>query len=409
MGFRSDFYSLLLDEVKQFSFDLPETSALPFLAAQLAENKNFSASSAVSILRKLDEQYYAKEIDERKYFYGLLNVALDKKIRIQEKVFQQILLCRDLFPYPGRKQYEKIHEETGEERIYRLYYRKAEEILHSLEKEDLKPITEKTTAIEQLSYMFISEALVQEAKAYLYDAGFSVNQTKQKNIRKLDHSMQMVDSFFERKDSAYFLQGYDPRSASGTIPDSEKILETKKLFSLLDRDADFDSVVVPVVIDPETGAGLYIYGMETDDDPVYLNNEVLKRRAMNGHHCFYTIFEYWGSQRDTDDSDYAPGRLIYRQYISNRDSKYESTGYADLEDAIHDFQKVIREDVADMYLYNEKMPEGCPESFRKYFPQDEDEEDLFSADKEKLAIYREAERKAREQDQIIKDFSPVHY
>ena len=217
--------------------------------------------------------------------------------------------------------------------------------------------------------------------------------------------MQMVDSFFEKKGTAYFLQAYDPHKNHESI-DKEKILETKKLFSLLDMNADYDSVVIPVTIDSQTGAGLYIYGIESDDDPVYLNNEVIRRRASNGHHCFYTIFEYWGSQRDTDDSDYAPGRLIYRQYISNEGSKYESTGYINLEDAIHDYKKVINERVGDMYIYNSAMPADCPKHFRKYFSQDEESDDLSLKD---LDYYLDAEKRAIEKNEIVKDHGFLHY
>ncbi len=408
MGFRFDFYSHLLDEVKEFSFDLPETSSLPFLAEQLKENKTFSPDSAVSRLRTLDESYDDGMIDEEGYFVGLLDLALQKKIRIQESVFQQILRCRDLFPYQDEKQHEKLHSGIDDEKTYRLYYQQTKEILLSMRKQDHKPFTKTEEPIRKLSQMFMYEALVKEAKDFLYDVGFSVNSKEISRPRKIDRSIQMVDSFFEKEDTAYFLQGYDPRRNIDGSPDKEKILETEKLFSLLDRNADYDSVVIPVVIDPETGAGLYIYGMESDDDPVYLNNEVIARRAKNGHHCFYTIFEYWGSQRNTDDSYYAPGRLIYRQYISNEGGKFESTGYINLEDAIHDYKKVINERVNDMYMYNVPMPAECPERFRKYFFKDE-EDDISLKDKERLDSYLKEEKAAIDKKKIVKDHGFVRY
>ena len=139
--------------------------------------------------------------------------------------------------------------------------------------------------------MFMAEALVQEAKAYLYDAGFSINQGGNGKPRKIDRSMQMIDSFFEREDAAYFLAGYDPKKKPANELDREKLDETERLFAAMDPDPRFDAAVVPVIIDPETGAGLYIYGMESDEDPIYLENEILSARAESGHHCFCTIFE----------------------------------------------------------------------------------------------------------------------
>lgn len=413
MGFRFDFYSCLLDEVKQFSFDLPETSGLPFLARQMAENKNFSPACAVSILRQLDDLYDAGLISEAEYFADLLNTALRKKIRIQETVYRQILKCRDLFPYSNEEQYEEIHKKIDEEKEYRFFYRRAQEILLSLEDQKQSCADEGIKQIRKLSEMFMYEALVQEAKAYLYDVGFSVNRNRNSRPRKIDRSMQMIDSYFERKDSAYFLQGYDPNRSHINDLDRETIAETERLFSAMDLDPEFDSVVVPVLIDPETGAGLYIYGMESyeDDTPVYLDNQEIKRRAMNGHHCFYTIFEYWGSYRETDDSDYAPGNLIYRQYVSNEGSRHEKTGYIDLSDALHDYKRVIRDRVSDMFMYNEHMPKDCPERFRKYFPQEMPYEEPSELNKERMASYKEKEKEAVREDRenIRKDASRVYY
>ena len=405
MGFRKDFYTLLLDEVKQFSFDLPETSDLPFLAKQLAKQKSFSSSSAVSLLRELEKRHEDKKISELEYFRGALNIALEKKIRIQERVFKQILICDALFSASKKNQNEDVEDPFDSSRQYRFFYRKSSEILESLRNTKRSAHTD-ADPIKVLIQMFMSEALVQEAKDYLYDAGFSIN-NKTSKPRKADKSMQLLDSFFERKDSAYFLQGYDADNSPGNDLSPEKIEDTKTLFSLMDHDKACDTAVVPVVIDSQSGAGLYIYGMESDDDPVYLNNDVLMRRARTGHHCFYTIFEYWGSQRDTDDSDYAPGRLIYRQYIKNEGSRYESTGYIDLEDALHDYRKVIRQRFNDMYVYNEHMPKGTPERFIKYFQQNEQRKDQFAFDAKRIEAYKEEEERSAKD--IVKDELPVYF
>ncbi len=407
MGFRNDFYSLLLEEVKRFSFDLPETSELPFLAKQLAEHKNFSSSSAVSSLRELEKKHEGRKLNELEYFKAILTIALEKKIRIQERVFRQILICYDLFSVSLKERYEDLQDPFDTSRQYRFFYRKTSDILTLLENIK-KPAHVNAGPLDLLMQMFLAEALVQEAKDYLYDAGFSISR-KTPKPRKIDRTMQLVDCYFKRKDSAYFLEGYDPQAGLQNDPDQEKIEDMKILFSLMDRDPKCDTAVVPVVIDPQSGAGLYIYGMASDseDDPIYLNNPILARRAKNGHHCFYTIFEYWGSLRDTDDSDYAPGRLIYRQYIKNKDTHFESTGYIDLEDALHDYKKVIRERINDMFVYNEHMPEGVPERFIKYFQQDERNKAPSAIENGRIKAPRQEERSAGKD--IIKDELPVYY
>lgn len=388
MGFRTDFYSYLLGEVKEFTLDLPDKSSLPFLARQMAEQKNFAPRSAVVMLRKLDEKYAAGTVSDKEYFISLLDIVLKKKIRIQEAMFRKILALRDRFPFAP----DKISPEP-EGREYRLFYRKAEDIRTSIEEVPEDSDVKRRRALEELSEMVMAEALVAEAKAWLYDAGFPVNSTAMPKPRKMDHSMQLVDAFFRRDGSAYFLDGYDERS-SVYENDRELIKEAEDLFEIMDADPDYNAAVVPVMIDRATGSGLYIYGMESDDrsNPVYLKNEVIRRRAMFGHSCYYTIFEYCGSYRDTDRRRFpgaAPGRLTYKQYVSNEGSRNESTGYINIEDALYDYRTVIRDRVPLMYEDNMPAPEGCSERFKKYFYVDEDLDFSF----EEYGSYLEEEKR----------------
>ena len=396
MGFRSDFYTYLLKEVKEFTLDLPDKSRIPFLAAQMGEHKNFSPGSGVALLREADDRYAAGTVSDKEYFVSILDIMLRKKIRIQEAMFNKILAMRDMFSYAGGESYDKIHPELTD-REYRLFYRRTEEIRASMEDvpEDEDP--GRRYALKELSDAVMKEALVAEAKAWLYDAGFPVNNAAAARPRKTDHSMQLMDAFFDREGTAYFLDGYsEGKNSSDPENDRELIAEAEALFEIMDADPDYRCSAVPVMIDRETGSGLYIYGMESDDKshPVYMKNDVIRRRAMSGHSCYYTIFEYCGSYRDTDRMRFpgaAPGRLTYRQYISNEGSRNESVGYINIEDALYDYKAVIRDRVPVMYEDNMPAPEGCPDRFKRYFYTDEYTDDIFESEADRSS-YPEEER-----------------
>ncbi|MCR4855229.1 MAG: hypothetical protein K5908_03580 [Erysipelotrichaceae bacterium] len=409
MGFRTDFYSLLLNEVKEFTFDIPSKSSLPFLAEELKKTKKFSSNSAVALLKELDERYAKKQIDERTYFISLLKVALDKKIRIQENVYKQILLCRDLFPYLSQDSREELHSDLTGQREYRLFYKRTEKIFHSLDEGKKSPIGQSDDLI-RLSGMFMAEALVAQAKMWLYDAGYSVNGTETLHQRKIDPSIRMVDDFFQREKTAYFLQGYD-HTYSADI-NKEDIEDTKELFRLMDKDPDYSCAAIPVLIDPSSGTSLYIYGTESDEraHPVYMENRMLARRAASGHHCYYTIFEYCGSHRDTDRfrfPDAPPGRLTYQQHVTHQTGGNKSVGYIELEDALYDYKQLIAN--GDLSLYGDYMPEpqGCPKRFRKYFSNEEEEDDLFMENSAEIASYKREEEKQKKEIGI--DLSHLHF
>lgn len=396
MGFRSDFYTYLLREVKEFTLDLPDKSQIPFLAAQMGEHKNFSPGSSVALLRESDGKYAAGTLSDREYFVSLLDTMLRKKIRIQETMFSMILAARDRFPYADGESYDRIHQEL-QDREYRLFYKRTEEVRASMEgvPEDNDP--KRCSVLKELSDAVMTEALVAEAKAWLYDAGFPVNSAAAARPRKIDHSIQLVEAFFNREGTAYFLDSYlSEKNRSDPENDRELITEAETLFEIMDTDPDYSNAAVPVMIDRETGSGLYIYGMESDDKshPVYMKNDVIRRRAMSGHNCYYTIFEYCGSYRDTDRMRFpgaAPGRLTYKQYISNEGSRNESVGYINIEDALYDYKTVIRDRVPVMYEDNMPAPEGCPDRFKKYFYTDDYTDLPFESEADRSS-YPEEER-----------------
>ena len=409
MGFKNDFYSLLLREVSEFTFDLPEKSRIPFLADQLLKSKRFAPNSAVALISDLNERFEKNLTGSADFYRALLDIAINKKIRIQEGLFNEILSCRDLFAYSDDESCRDLHSDTGSGREYRLFYKRTAQIRASMEGIDDSASSAAFSSLRRLSGMLRTESLVMEAKAWLYDAGYSLTSGPDQKPRKIDRSVQLIDEFFKREDSSYTLSGFKENSDRPADSLNEQALvETKQLFDAMDPDPDYSSAVIPVAIDANTGTGLYIYGIESDDPehPVYLKNEIIRRRASAGHYCYYTIFEYCGSHRDTDRMRFpgsAPGRLTYHQYITNEGSRNESVGYIDLEDAVHDYKEVIRSRVDIMFEDNTVAPAGCPERFRQYFYHD-DESGFSDLDERDIALrYSDAEA----DDTVIKRNRPA--
>ncbi len=391
MGFRSDFYSQLAEEVYDFSRDRDGINSLPFLAKQMKDLKTFAPGSAVSVLEKLDMQFQSREIREKEYFCSMLETAIKKRIRIQEQIFIAIENCRDMFPHPEAVFDDpEMFADSDSNKRKRLFYRRTQLILDSMRSVPDEPRRGCDKALASLSRLLMAEALVAEAKAWLYDSGFPSRKDRDVRPRKIDRSFQLIDRFFEEKrlDIQSALSGSDSKNTS--LKD-----DTKTLFSLMRKDPDYSRAVVPVTVDSSSGTGLYIYGIDSDDnksDYAFGNNRELQRLVNSeGYSCYFTIFEYRYSERMEDEEypETGPARLNYLQHVINEGSEDECVGYPNLEDAWHDYiQTVSRKDSYISYE-NASAPQGCPAYFRQFFSdydpgqqtdgQDDIDIDLYSS------------------------------
>lgn len=384
MGFRSDFYGHLAEEVYDFDLDRDGISALPFLASQMEDLKTFAQGSAVSIIKSLREQFQNKEIGEKEYFCSILEVAMRKRIRIREQIFMAIENCRNMFPLTDTDADDlALSSASDSNKRKRLFYKRAQRILDSMRSVPDQPQPGCDEALNELSRLLLAEALVAEAKAWLYDSGFPSRNSRDPGSRKIDRSIQLIDRFFaERNEASYFFDSIqlpgaaqlaDPGAASVSLKD-----EAQTLFSLMCRDPVYSRSVVPITIDPSSGTGLYIYGIESDDMNIsfaFENNRVLQRLVSSeGYSCYYTVFEYRYSDRiyDGDYPETGSARLIYLQHVINEGSDDECVGYPDIEDAWHDYVQIISKNDSYISYENVPAPQGCPDRFRQYFPHDDE-------------------------------------
>ena len=227
----------------------------------------------------------------------------------------------------------------------------------------------------------MAEALVAEAKTWLYDAGFPSRKEKDAKPRKIDRSFQLIDRFFEEKELTIQSVISNADSSDASLKDDAKVL-----FSLMRKDPDYSRAVVPITVDPSSGTGLYIYGIESDDKNTgysFGNNRVLQRLVNNeGYSCYFTVFEYRYSERigDEDYPETGPARLTYLQHVINEGSEDECTGYPNIEDAWHDYvQTVSRKDSYFPYE-NISAPQGCPEYFRQFFSDYDPDQNIDESD-----------------------------
>ena len=369
MGFRSDFYSQLSEEVYNFSLDRDGINNMPFLAKQIEDLKTFAPGSAVSVIKRLDAQFRSKEIGEKEYFCSLLETALRKRIRIQEQIYLAAENCWSMFPSPDYGSHDQaVFASSDSNKRKRLFYKRTQNILDSMSSVPDEPQPGCDKALISLSRMLLAEALIAEAKAWLYDSGFPSKQGKNVTPRKIDRSFQLIDRFFEEKKRA------EQSAFSNSSKNNASLKnDAKTLFSLMCKNPDYSTAVIPITVDSSSGTGLYIYGIESNDENTeyaFGNNKVLQRLVKSeDYSCYYTIFEYRYSDRLEDDEypETGPARLIYLQHIINEDSEDECVGYPNIEDAWHDYIQTVNRKESYISYENASAPSGCPSWFRQFF------------------------------------------
>ena len=248
MGFRSDFYSQLAEEVYDFSLDRDGINKLPFLAKQMKDLKTFAPGSAVAVLEKLSEQFCNGEIREKEYFCSMLETAIRKRIRIQEQIYISAENCRYMFPHPEYAFEDKaLFADSDSNKRKRFFYLRTQRILDSMRSVPDEPLPGCDKALTSLSQLLMAEALVAEAKAWLYDAGFPSRKEKNVKPRKIDRSFQLIDRFFEEKELTIQSVISNADSNDTSVKDDARVL-----FSLMRKDPGYNRAVVPVTVDPSS-------------------------------------------------------------------------------------------------------------------------------------------------------------
>ena len=237
--------------------------------------------------------------------------------------------------------------------------------------------------LEAVTEELFHEILVQKSKTWLDD-------NDPKKARKVDNSMQLLDMLFDEEGAFFEFEGHQEGSAELT---GERMEQTQKLFDLLDRDPERRSVVIPVMIDPFTGMGLYIIGAGEEVSDFHNENIMIdyddERYSFlkKNHNCAYAVFSFTRLVNNRDDyRDASYGFLEYgivgAEDFGEENGPGKGIGYIfpgdRLDDAIGYYKSKLKffdkdDRTQNFYTdYNGLAPEGCPEPFLRYFTREED-------------------------------------
>ena len=378
-GFKDNFYGLLAREVEDFGFEKGEP--LPFLCEFLRRSKSFSKESIYSKCMKLRRDYKEGRIDEARCFVGLLDVLAKGKYALATPVFATATKTwRGLCKAYGVEAHEKYFGHKKQLRIM------ASEIASEMKQ---KGKGKKTVglvfprgvvrSLGELMDVAEKEALIFAAKDWLYDVRSTSGDGT--SGRKVDKTMAMMDEFFRREGTKYYLENYDKVGVGGAGLSEEDIKSAERLCALMANSKDFEDAFLPLYIDRMSGMGLYIYG----------NNRVYSRgsgplgvtgRGKGPHFrgsgtedegplCAYAILQFREAAEETSPNDYckAPVQLTY-----DRVDALDPPGR--LGETWSRFEAYRTGSVEELYEgycgYNGDMPNGCPPEFAKYFYFDED-------------------------------------
>lgn len=202
----------------------------------------------------------------------------------------------------------------------------------------------------------LDRILQSDARTFLYDAGYPINKGTvchpQKAPRKKDRTMDMLNAYC--MENGISLYQSLPGSSSFTIGGwtEERKERCEQLYQRL-KGFGGEALILPVEIDPLTGAGLYIIGKEHFPKELY--------SKINGaccYVCFYLnmlelskqfISLQWGS-------DKMDGTIL------------ELCGCPSLEEALSWYFHTVRENAFEFFKdTNWDMPKACPDEFKCYF------------------------------------------
>jgi hypothetical protein len=330
--------------------------------------------------------YENGNIDDTAYFTFLLTFLRENgKYSVGEKLREQILeygrkLCEEAAPgealYRGKRSYA---DKYGA--LIQLLEK------HPLETAEVQPDFDFRAIAEKLT-----EGIIQQAvQTFLYDVGYPVNELTDSTVakaRKKDRTMDMLDSYCRQKQILFL-----PKRKVDTsiLVDTDFLSEEKKrdaegLMEILKKENN-SKVFVPIAIDGETGAGIYIVGRDYIIGYEDHKNEFLRQKRELTACCCYCILFYEDFMLDLQ-GDFVTGSRMKQEMVSAAvsftiDNFPEFFNFPSIVDAEECFKSCKAEGTFhNAYIgsseegLNGQPPKGCPERFLQYFETEEEELDL---------------------------------
>lgn len=218
--------------------------------------------------------------------------------------------------------------------------------------------------VQVMAYEMLYAILWFDISAQFYDMGFrqvkDSEETWQMDSgveqpdltpRKMDKSLDLMDMLFFKDNLNNPFSRISSSGSSGEGSDEELKNASTKLLEALNAQKR-DDVCIPLRIDRITGSGVYILGRRYYQGE---NFEIMRRKGQYSR--FGIVQPSWGISQD----NIFEVRDIY---------EWERDDYQDVVDIWQN--EVIDDVIEDMVSYNGQAPAGCPESFLKWFSDEED-------------------------------------
>lgn len=197
---------------------------------------------------------------------------------------------------------------------------------------------EKTTEskLNAIHGRLLDSAVRRDAQTFLYDAG-----------RKKDRNLALLDAYCESR--GLTLNG----GGSGGALTAAEQEQWERLFALL-RKGKRRRCLLPIRVDPLTGAGLYIVGS------AYYPEEMIWPEKLP-QACYYACFYLDEAAAEGDIS------LLFRSFQEELEAM---CALPDLTEAERWYRAMLQEDGRGFYRCNGPAPAGCPEELKRYFQSD---------------------------------------
>lgn len=208
-------------------------------------------------------------------------------------------------------------------------------------------------AWEKLCEEALKRALAIDAKTFMYDAGFPLSDEKRETIssRKKDGPLDMLDAYC--RDRQLSLRGKNSGGSQGL--DNEQKTRIEAFYRKLQKSPKSEKLLIPIQIDPCTGAGLYIIGKA-----YYRQIPSLYRRISGS--CCYAFF-CLDDIPPEDDELSEEERQVYLRYPAESECDFPN-----LDEAWRWYSAMSREKgLSFFHGVNRTVPVDCPEELRVYF------------------------------------------
>lgn len=252
--------------------------------------------------------------------------------------------------------------------IYTTKYRVADKKIRDVLRGKAEPADDDM--LEEAVEMLSESILREEARAFLYDAGFPLpdreipdseerdptrrgksGSEKEKSIaRKKDRVMNLIDycsvrGLFDEKDTR--------TGGNADIHSAEFMQATDRLWRAMRKEEDYTAALVPLYIDAGSGAGICIIGREWADIP----------RGFGNYSCYFAVMN-----PDLMDEPADPEEAADLRNENAVSMQYKVTVCKDAAAAVYEYER-MNESYFDFYrqLNGISLMDGLDQAYRRYF------------------------------------------